>query len=303
MTGTPRSGTTVVGNALALAAHTKALYEPMNRDSGDKIIRRYFEVPDENGFSTADCDGLIDRVAGLSLQLRSGAFDHEKGLRRLAKLMIGGQSRHSLRMARLALDVRHVIWKDPFAPFVARRAVEEFGIPVVITVRPPLAVAASFKRLNWRFDVAELDRSLHGKYLANRPLSDPANIIERSAALWQMVYGELSELHARHPNDVRIVMMDGLIDTAQDTFAALYADLGLEASTQARAAIAKMFQPTNAAKAAVPAGHPHSRNRDIRTANTYWSKLLDESEVEAVRTRTADVEAYFDRSGGVTVNA
>lgn len=304
VTGTPRSGTTVVGNALALAADAKALYEPMNMHSGDKAVRRYFEVPDENEFSAADCDDLISRVASLSLQLRSGAFNHERGLRRVAKVMIGGQSRHSLRMARLTPRVRHVIWKDPFAPFVARRAIEQFGIPVVVTVRPPLAVVASFKRLDWRFNMKELNRSLHNKYFASQPMKDPDDIVERGAALWQMVYGELKELHESHPDHLRIVMMDGLIDTAAETFAALYSDLGLHASDKTRLEIAKMFQPDDAAKDDVPAGHPHSRNRNIRAANTYWSKILDEREIAAVRARTDALEAYYqERCNTVPVDA
>ena len=35
------------------------------------------------------------------------------------------------------------------------------GIPVIVTVRNPWAVAASFKRLGWGFDVADLHRRLH----------------------------------------------------------------------------------------------------------------------------------------------
>ena len=156
VTGTPRSGTTPVGDVLAAARRTRTLYEPLNRHVGDRRVRRYFEVPGTGGFMDATVDGLVDDVRRLRLRLRPGLFPEDRGPRRLAKRLTGSRARMTYRLARLPPRPRTLVWKDPFAAFLAEDVARRHDVPVVVTLRPPEAVAASFKRLGWAFDVHDL---------------------------------------------------------------------------------------------------------------------------------------------------
>ncbi len=292
VTGTPRSGTTVVGDILGLAPSTVTLYEPMNGDSGDRSVDRYFEIPGAHGYSKKSFADLVSRVSRLDLKLRPGNFAHETGLRKLAKKIIGGRSRHSLRMAKLQPTAQNVIWKDPIAPFAARAFIECTGQPVVATFRPPHAVVASLKRLNWTYNIQEIDDGLKGKYLSRNPMRSPDDVVEGGAALWAMVYGELMELHEAYPDKVHFVSTEYLIDDALPVFERLFDDLSLEMTDKIREKIVARFTPKDAPE--TPNGHPHSRNRDIRPANESWRKILTENEIAVVNDRVGTIREFYD---------
>ncbi|MGI3170898.1 hypothetical protein ACRARG_17235 [Pseudooceanicola sp. C21-150M6] len=298
VTGTPRSGTTVVGTQLGLARHSAALYEPMNADSGDRTISRYFECPGANGYDYDTFDDLVRRIAALTLRLKPGVFEHENGVRRWLKYVIGGQSRQSLRKARFSGKVENVIWKDPLAALSARAAVARFGLPLVITYRPPLAVAASFKRLNWRFNAHQMLETLGGAYFEDDPLPDRDNlsIPECAAAIWTMIYGELYKALQDHPGHVFPVTMDDLLVDPRGTYAQLYEELGLEATEASEAGIREAEEKIqDKEKSDLPSGHPHTKDRNISAANSYWSSVLDQDEIEVVLRRAGMLPQQFEQ--------
>lgn len=181
VTGAPRSGTTAVGQYLGWAERTATLYEPMNYDTGDKCIQRYFEVPGSDEFSFQDFDDLVSRVSRLRLNLKSGIFSGESLRRVLLKTFVGSQSRQSYARARIDPRCQTIIWKDPIAVFAARRLTEQFRVPVVVTPRPPVAVVASFKRLNWQFDVKNISERCQAD--SALPFLPDNNLVEKAASL------------------------------------------------------------------------------------------------------------------------
>lgn len=297
VTGAPRSGTTVVGTQLGLAEHCTALYEPMNGDSGDRCVSRYFERPGQGGFSYEIFDDLMGRIGGLDLRLKSGVFQHEKGWKKLAKKIIGGQSRRSLRRAKLMRGLDTIIWKDPIAALAARAAVERFDVPVVVTYRPPEAVAASYKRLNWHFPVHDMAQSLgidhpDGGLLHERGSKD---LIDGAAALWAMIYGDLLDLAQARPDKVHIVRMENVITDPKAVYDDLFSRLGLSAGRAAVAGIAAAEAQRDAkGRSDQPTGHPHSKNRNLRAANAYWRDLLTDDEILTIHARTDRIRSAFD---------
>lgn len=297
VTGAPRSGTTVVGTQLGLAERSAALYEPMNGDSGDQSVSHYFERPGQAQFSYETFDDLVRRIGTLNLNLKSGVFQHEKGWRKLAKKIIGGQSRRSLRRAKFMPRLETIIWKDPIAALAARAAVERFDMPVVVTYRPPEAVAASYKRLNWHFPVHDMAKALGIEHPDGGALHAPESkdLIDGAAALWAMIYGDLLDLAQARPDKVHIVRMEDVILDPKAVYDDLFARLGLSAGRGAAAGItAAEAQRDAKGKSNQPSGHPHSKNRNLRAANEYWRDLLTDEEIETIQARTGRIRTAFD---------
>jgi hypothetical protein len=286
VTGTPRSGTTPVGDLLSAAAGAAGLYEPLNAHVGDRRVRRYFEVAGAAGFTEDDLAGLVAGVQDLDLSLRPGVFPGDRGLRRALKRVVGSQTRASYRRARL-LRPDVVIWKDPFAALLAEPIRRITGSPVVVTVRPPAAVAASFKRLGWSFEVADLVERLGAAGEPYRSLLDAERLAHpagNAAVLWHVVNGSLLDL-ARRDDGVMIVDTDVLIADREATVRRLYDRLGLPVTTAVEHRIARSGRGDGPAH---PTGtRAHGGHRDPAAANTYWSDVLTPAEAADV----ADIDA------------
>lgn len=292
VTGTPRSGTTPVGDALALAAGTRSLYEPLNAEVGDRRITRYFEIPGTGGFDLATLTSLLDDLAIPRLRLRPGVFADDRGLRRRVKRVTGSRTRCSYRACRLDRRLHTIVWKDPFAAFLVPEAAER-GIPVVVTIRPPHAVAASFVRLGWRFDVDDLtvrfsQRRSPGVVPPPRAPDASAPAVN-AAVLWQLVYSSLLGPIRAHPL-VHAVAADALARDPVPTMERLFQAVGLPWDERTVRAGRRRFRVQ--AGPAVPSGRrAHGSARDVREIDRYWKDVLDPEDVRRVDELTGELWA------------
>lgn len=282
VTGTPRSGTTPIGDALAAAPRTRTLYEPLNFHVGDRRVRRYFEIPGAGGFAEADADELVRDIGRLRLRLRPGLFPEDRGLRRAVKRFTGSRTTSTYRAARLDARARTIVWKDPFAAFLAARVAAVHAIPVIATFRPPHAVAASFKRLGWRFDVDDLVSRLAAtgfqpdQLEAEWDLSQPAI---NAAALWRLVNAELLRAAQERPA-VCLVDMDAVVADRDGVIRRLYARLGLQWTSRTEAHLDRSAKGEG--PAAPQTTRAHGGRRDPAAVNRYWVDVLTAEEADAV---------------------
>ncbi|WP_062516223.1 sulfotransferase [Demequina gelatinilytica] len=286
VTGVPRSGTTPIGEVLGFAPSTRFLYEPLNYESGLRSIEAYFPTVGD----TRDHDEDIQAILDLRLRLRSGVFPEDRGLRRLGKYVVGGQSRVSARALRWGPTPDHVIWKDPFAIFLVARIATRFAVPTVITMRDPHAVAASFKRLGWSFDIRGIQRRLDPGGDAPWALSEDALTLAESgsaatgAALWRLGYGHASATTAGLAN-IAWVSVEDVLEQPRAVYERLYEFCGLELSEDAVRALEDKYR---AGGRETPT-RTHDRHRDVGAVATYWHGSLTEEENAAVDALTADV--------------
>ena len=302
VTGTPRSGTTPVGDALAAAPRVRTLYEPLNFHVGDRRVRSYFEVPGDDGFPESLADQLIADITRLRLRLRPGLFPEDRGVRRLVKRATGSRTLATYRMARLDRRATTLVWKDPFGAFLARRAAGVHGIPVVVTFRPAQAVAASFKRLAWSFDVDDLltrmgaEGERYRGAVAGVDLRVPAL---NAAALWFVVNDWLLRA-AQEVTGITFVDLDRLVDDRAGTLRALYTvlDLPWTAATQDH------LRATAAGDGpAAPAGtRAHGGRRDPSAVNRYWVDVLTAGEADRIEQLTAGLAGRL-RAAAITAHA
>lgn len=317
VTGMPRSGTTGVGSALALAPHAASYYEPLNPLSGLTTVSDYFCFPqpgeDQHDVTGPELRAQIDRVLGLDLRLRAGIWPSDPGWRRMVKTVTGSRTRVSALRCRLDPRVRTVVWKDPFASFLVPVLQQHYGLPCVVTVRSPEACAASFKRLGWGFDLDRVHRHLsrltpEAGFLAHEPswrrwTGSPAT---NGALLWRLLYGFLD--HALPPATAGDPSPSGsstpvlwansrsLLASPVATYEALYAALGLPFDAEQRAGIERTYRDQGAPEPA--SSKTHDRSRNVAQANDYWSRVLTDTERAEVAAIAEPVRARLEARVG-----
>lgn len=287
VTGAPRSGTTPVGEILADLHGAITLYEPMG-PTGDRRFPQRFPIPGESGFTTTDLATFVSDLAQLRLAFKAQKRAAHRSWRGRLARVIGTRSLISYRRARLQPRPRRriLIWKDPHAVFCAPKAASA-GFRAVVTVRPPHAHAASFKRLGWICPVAEL-YARYREAFGDIPELEPR--FERAAGtpagsatiLWRMIYEQFCpDACPVHSGDS--IYLLNMQATATDEVAAyerLFQWLGEDMPERTRRKIAARATAT---RVALPAkGRVHDWNRSASQANSYWPNVLDDSEVSLV---------------------
>lgn len=304
VTGLPRSGTTAIGGYLGLSSGTAVLHEPMNAQTGLSMIDRQFVIPGTGGFSEADFDVMLTGLSRLQLDYKRQTHPRDPLWRKIAARMLGARPRITyLRAKYLQAGAETLIWKDPLAVLVAPEVAQR-GHDVVVTVRPPLAVAASLTRMKWGGKLDEVAGRLQalGRWPAGplpKPLgADGFSRAENAALLWRAAHRGLIEAADSYPN-MRFFSLDHMIAAPEQTLRQLYESLNLPWNTQISARLARDYRPkeTHDNAEAPKAMKAHDKNRDVSAANTYWSKVLSEEEVETVRALTAEdwarVQSHF----------
>lgn len=296
VTGSPRSGTTAVGELLARAVRGIELYEPMNGVAGDRSIRHYFEVPGSSDFSLVDFADFSRRLQHKRLSLGSGVWQRDRGLRRLVKHVTGSQTKMTYRRYRYAPGSRPVVWKDPFAIFCLPHLADSFDdVSAVVTYREPAAVAASFERLHWGFDVLDLQSRLASAgYRLPLPDLDYSEPVFNALATWLLVYGWAVE-HA--PADT-LFLHNGAV-SGRDAVALARVSTALRLERPLTDFLPEVRAAAAAEDGVVPLGtHAHPRRRDVSSVNSYWRRLLDDETVEIIDAATqATWQRLNDRAG------
>jgi sulfotransferase family protein len=290
VTGSPRSGTTAVGRNLALAPTAGSLYEPFNVQAGLKDIRHQFEIVGANDFTAAKLAAIVDGIARLRLpHWKAPVRPTDNVVRRLLKHGVGGLGRQSYLKCRLNPFLKTLVWKDPLAAFVAHDVAHRYGMPVLVTVRPPVAVVASFKRMNWKPDANAIldafaqvgwdDRGLRRNFGSR--FHEPT---VAAAAMWWLVYSRLVDWASGCAN-IRFVSVEDLVKDPAGTYRALYAKFELPWSSRIEKSLRSEYSQECGAETNLPA-KPHVKKRSIKDINVYGSSLLSGSEKEIIREMT-----------------
>jgi hypothetical protein len=298
VTGCPRSGTTPVGANLALAAGARYLYEPFNPSYGLRRITRYYQLPGADGFSPAELDTCIEAIRTLRLDLRRYAGPHDTGWRRWVKRLIGGRSQVSYWRCRLDWTLDTIIWKDPIACLSTAAVVDRHAIPVVVTVRPAAAVAASYKRLQWNPGVVSVLDSLaqvgvEYPQLGQRWLDRAREPAIGAALLWTVLYSTLLRWADSRPT-IRFLSLQASLDDPVTVYRDLYAWLELPWSDRVEHALLREARKGRTSPSAqhqpLPA-RAHVGRRRLDEINTYGRRLLTAEETELIEEMTGELWA------------
>lgn len=292
VTGAPRSGTTPVGAALALAPGARMIYEPMG-PTGDRRIPVRFAIPGQTGLSLDVFHDFLDDLKALRLRLgpqKRRSYANMTFAQRLIRSAVGSRTRVSYLTAKFAPDFATLVWKDPMAAF-AVPAVLSHGIPTVICVRSPLAHAASFKRKGWTVDIASIYPNFRDCFGAVPEIErfiaadrKPKSVASASM-LWHMVYllayrtsrGEFGRFSAP------LLLISGaeLEVNEMQVYRKMYESLGLPFEGRPR-----RWLEGRASRAVEDSGgatRTHDWRRSVSATNSYWKHTLSDEEVEFVQ--------------------
>jgi hypothetical protein len=285
-----------VGANLALAPGARYLYEPFNPTYGLRAISRYYEIPGANGFSPERFDACVDAIRRVRLDLKRYHWPKETRVRRLVKRLIGSRSQIAYLLCRLDWTLDTVIWKDPIACFTSSAAVDRHALPVLVTVRPAAAVAASYKRLQWQpglFAVLASLSQIGISYprLLTRYKEHAENPVIGAALLWCVVYTTLLRWAESRPL-MRFVSLQDSIDRPTDVYRDLYEWLGLPWTARVERTLRKRYATQDGVSQAP--SHPlpqraHVATRRLDEVNTYGRKLLTPEEGDIIEEMTADL--------------
>jgi hypothetical protein len=287
VTGMPRSGTSWVGRMLCAGRGAGYLNEPFNLAKPPGAFR----IPVDNWYpyiTAANEEAFLPQLAD--------AFRFRYPLaRELARCRNMADVRHTLKSWRdfVVARGRRPLVKEPNAVFSADWFAERLGSDIVVTVRHPAAVVASWKRLGWNFDFANLleqtalVRERLGPFEAamRAALAPQAGLVERVALLWRIIYTVVADDSARH-QEFRVVRHEDLSRDPLGGFAALYEALGMPFTEDAAAAVAASSSSDNPNE--TEAQRPYETAIDSAANLERWRARLDAEELRRIREITEE---------------
>jgi hypothetical protein len=293
VTGCPRSGTTAVGSNLSLAAGAGYLYEPFNNQFGMQAISRWFEVPGANDFSMEKFDACVDAIRRVRLDLKRFGWPQERGLRGSVKRLIGSRAHIAYLLCRLDWSMETIIWKDPVACLASKAVMDRHAIPVLVTVRPPAAVAASFKRLGWKAVIPSVLNSLSQIGITFDDLmarfgDHVDNPAINGAIFWHIVYRTLSDWRKTSSLMYFLDLQDS-IDRPIEIYQGLYELLGLQWTGRVSDKLHKRYDSSLKRSAAILPKRAHVANRRLSDINIYGRALLAPHELNIIESINADL--------------
>lgn len=296
VSGPPRGGTTWVGKTLALDPRIGYLHEP-------------FSVVTRPGLSAAPFPRMFEYVDEANQQryapslARTLRFDYDvraevRAVRSARDVARG--VRDAAAMARMRRRRARPLMKDPIAVFSAEWLAREFDMDVVLVVRHPAAVAASFKRLGWqhRFESFLEQPRLVEQHLPmyTDQIRDFAQTrrtsVEQAALLWALVGTMIQGYEARHPTWV-VVRQEDLSLRPVEEFEAVFRRVGLELTPSIRAEIVSNSSSANPSELA----RAHDIRLDSAASLGGWRRALSTAEIDSVRALAGDVAQAFGYGG------
>jgi hypothetical protein len=284
VTGTPRCGSTAVGRYLSLGTGVRPLYEPFNFYAGMIEVNQYFEIPGTQSFSYAQMDDCVAKLQSLNLNLKPGIFPKNKGWSRLLKSILGGRSKLYYRLCKLDPYLHTVIWKDPLACFTADYVSKHYPIDVIVPYRNPWAVASSFKRLNWSFNLEDIQSRLQEVGLdLNTSTKKTLNVhpsVMNGSLLWHAIHLILTRWKQQNQK-ILFVNLDKIIEAPLLTYRMIYDVLSLSYSVSIENKIKRSYGKIFM-RSQPQTNRPHDWNRNIQDINQYWAHSLTQPEIEYV---------------------
>ncbi|MBK5307379.1 MAG: sulfotransferase [Frankiaceae bacterium] len=286
VTGTPRSGTTFVGRMLALPPDVGYLDEPFNVQMGIHGIEQQFLHLTAAHPEATRYRGLLEDLLAGRATFRRGAFDGPATsvVARAGRRVFG--SRANFRYHLMAVDprVRRWLLKDPIACLASEYLHRELGMQVVVVVRHPAAVVASFLRLGWRFPIDEMlaqpgmpaELGSAAKLLP----APPRDAVVEGAYLWRFQQQVLETYAERNPS-MLVVRHEDLSRDPLPRFRELYTALGLTWTDDVARTITEHTSRDNPVEA--PGGVAHALARDSADLVQAWRKRMTDEQAAQVR--------------------
>lgn len=301
VTGAIRSGTTWVGKMLTLSGQLHYLHEPFNPDHPIGKCITKIKFPHYMVYVTEEIDEYYWKYYKPMKKLLAGQLGWMQGFGACNSIKdIVHVYRRRKEFLRYSGEGKPALIKDPIAIFSAGWLARAFNINVIVMIRHPAGVVASMKRLNWSFDPLNWALSqplLLRDYLS--PFKDEmidivesnADIIDRAALLWKIVYFVVTKYQKQYPDWLFLRHEDAAIKPLR-TFEKLYWKFGLNFSDDVKV---KIHEFTNEGNPSHNVGQNRSIVLNSKKVIEYWKNALSADEILRIRKRVEEVSQRFYR--------
>jgi hypothetical protein len=288
--GTPRSGTTWIGQALGRCHDTVYVHEPdgLNDAYALRAKRgRALQIELAPGEPAAEYETLwrcaFDGGAP-DRSMRGRAAKRLVDTSRLTDRLAALRGEPASRRVRLAMALatpsrpqasRHVVVKSVHACLAAEWIAHRFEPAVVVVRRHPLNVLASWKTLGHGGDprlAAQLADVARRRWGLRLPVDDAGRSARRAIA-YGVLMGALSDAAGRH-RDWAVVRHDDVCIEPHARIAEVASSVGLEFSAEAAAFLRQSDQP----------GEGYQTRRLAGAAADKWRRVLTEAEADEALT-------------------
>ena len=219
--------------------------------------------------------------------------------RRALRLAYGGAAlrcfgRYGRRQWSAPLPWTRVVIKDPFAMLSLPAIVEVTKATPVLLYRHPAAALASYRRMGWRPDLAELrpvldaHRAASGRSGPSLPEIDDVDPIEAMACFWSGLY-EIALADADGLPTCVVAAHDDLTAGGRDAARTLFELVGLRWTAHSDAELraeARGSAPTRSDAL-------HNFDRSAEEAATGWRRHVTENELQRMEELTQPVRALL----------
>ncbi len=297
VTGSHRSGTTWVGQMLATSPAIAYINEPFSPTT----YRRYrgrcaAHFPYWNTYVTQENEADFYPYLKNTLEFRynlSGQIAANKNLSDFRRTI-----KEYFLFASYRLLDKTPLLKDPLAIFSAEWLFQRFNLQVLVLIRHPAAFAISLKRLNWRYNFAEL---LQQPLLLRDHLAPFAaqiaeyaavenDIIDRAALIWKIVYHVVHKYQQQYDHWLYRRYEDLACNPVLE-FETLFRAFSLDFSPAVQTVIQTYTDATNPVEA--PEKDWAMRKRNSAANIQSWKQKLTEAEIDRLRSQVEAVSQYF----------
>jgi hypothetical protein len=292
VTGGHRSGTTWVGKMLAAGDQVAYISEPLNVWHRPGVLRAQVSK-----WYTYICDDNQDDYLPAFREMLAYQYHSWAELRSLRS------TKDLLRMLRdlstftnARMRVQRPLLKDPFAVFSVPWFIDRLGCQVVVTVRHPVAIASSLKRLNWNFDFHDLlDQPLLMRdwlesYRPEMETLSADDVIGQASLLWKIIYHTVDQ-YRKTDFAIQIVRHEDLSQAPSRGYQELYESLGLAFTPKAQKTIRCSTSPENPKQ--VSRGRVHAIKLDTRANLDNWRHRLGAEEITRIRRLTEEEASLY----------
>jgi Sulfotransferase family len=310
-----RSGTSWIGKMLEASGEAVYVNEPLNPKHPPGCSPGVLNADISHPFQYICADNDEPWVAAFGDTLRLRYHFVAELRRNHTTYDLGRMAKYSTSFTAGRLRGRHALIDDPYGTFSAAWFAQRMGCAVVISVRHPLSVVGSWRRLGWKVNLHSLlDQPLLMRDLLDpyadelRAMADSDDQVAKAALLWRTMYTALGDLDARQPGLLHIKRYEDLASNPETGFRELYAICGLSWTERARKQIS--WATTDHGRAE---GGQHSwtlrggvsktafRPMDSRSTLGSFRSRLSEEDIDKVHEITDPVAArFYDAKDGVT---
>jgi hypothetical protein len=266
VTGMHRSGTTFVGKILSESPEVVSLHEPFNKEFGVRGVDAVYPSDLDNCLRN-----LIRQVLTLNFKVKRVA-PGDSFLKSVARGFVGGRTNIDKYKAKWQIfksrEIKTLIIKDPFLILNCAHLADEFGIPSVVTLRHPVAIWRSIRRMNWVFDFEKFANEVTVKKYSHltRIEINKLSEVEKFSYLYLILYSSALEA-SKVSNMVHLVKHEDICTNPVDMFSNIATMVNIKFTNSMRQLV---HQKTSAEKAEYDNDKLHNFYRDSKALAWSW---------------------------------